>query len=145
MSEKAVIFDIDGTLSDRRHRLHYLEKKKDWKSFFDNLNFAPPIKASFDFLFDHLNQGHKVILLTGRPEEYREKTVRWLKKHRVQPEMYELFMRETKNFESDVSLKERLFRTHSSDLNVIKVYDDNPKLIELWRSLGLSVINCSVD
>lgn len=32
---KAVIFDIDGTLADSRHRLQYLEQQpKQWDRFF---------------------------------------------------------------------------------------------------------------
>ena len=28
MTKEAVIFDLDGTLADRRHRLHFLEEKR---------------------------------------------------------------------------------------------------------------------
>ena len=47
---KAVIWDLDGTLSDDRARAHFVEvekgKKRDWKSYFDAIGSDPPIAAS---------------------------------------------------------------------------------------------------
>jgi len=41
-----VIFDLDGTLADIRHRLHFIDndrKVKQWKSFFDECDRDEPI------------------------------------------------------------------------------------------------------
>ena len=105
MLKQSVIFDLDGTLADRRHRLHFLQGKKDWKAFFENMHLDPPVEKVFERLFFYFNQDYKIIILTGRPEEYRKVTISWLKENKVKPSMYEMFMRETKNYESDVSLK----------------------------------------
>ncbi len=38
MSERCVIFDIDGTLSDPTHRLHHVKGgAKNWPAFFDEM------------------------------------------------------------------------------------------------------------
>lgn len=38
MSIKYVIVDIDGTVADLSHRIHFIEgEKKDWDSFYNNV------------------------------------------------------------------------------------------------------------
>lgn len=145
MTKEAVIFDLDGTLSDRRHRLFYLDGKKNWEGFFNAMDKDPPIKAVFEKLFYHLEQNHKIFIVTGRPQHYKDKTVTWLKKHNVKSSSYEIFMRESKNYESDLSLKKRIYEDFLIDLNIIKVYEDQPDLIKLWKEYGLEVVDCSLD
>ncbi len=145
MNETAVIFDLDGTLADRRHRLHFLEGKKDWKNFFDKMNLDPPVNAVFQKLFSHYYDNHKIIILTGRPEEYRDTTNNWLKENNVEAFMYEMFMRESKNYESDITLKRRIFETKLNQYSVIKAYEDNADLIKLWKEKGIEVEDCSLD
>jgi hypothetical protein len=51
---KAVIWDLDGTLSDDRARAHYVEveqgRKRDWHSYFDAMDEDQPIAASIEIL-----------------------------------------------------------------------------------------------
>jgi phosphoglycolate phosphatase-like HAD superfamily hydrolase len=80
---RAVIWDLDGTLSDDRARAHFVEveqgKKRDWKSYFDAIGSDPPIAASMEVLRALHAAGNRVIFLTGRPEHTRRTTERWLK------------------------------------------------------------------
>ena len=141
----AVIFDMDGTLSDRRHRLHFLEEKKDWNAFFKAMIKDPPVESLIRQLKSYYSQGIKIVILTGRPEEYRAETKAWLKNQDITQEMYDLMMRESKNYEPDLSLKIRLFKTKLKDFNILKVYDDRKDLIDMWREEGLEVQDCSLD
>jgi beta-phosphoglucomutase-like phosphatase (HAD superfamily) len=79
---KAVIWDLDGTLSDDRARAHYVEveqgRKRDWHSYFDAIDEDPPIAASMEILQALRAYGTCVLFLTGRPESTRAKTERWL-------------------------------------------------------------------
>ena len=81
-----VIFDIDGTLADISHRLHYLtnlrkpgeylrgeakHKHPDWAAFNDAMvNDVPkwPIVALAQMI---RGLGHNIIIVTGRPETHR--------------------------------------------------------------------------
>lgn len=80
---KAVIWDLDGTLSDDRARAHFVEVEKgrtrDWKSYFDAIGSDPPIAASMEVLRALHAAGNRVVFLTGRPEHTRRTTERWLR------------------------------------------------------------------
>jgi phosphoglycolate phosphatase-like HAD superfamily hydrolase len=80
---RAVVWDLDGTLSDDRARAHFVEveqgKQRDWESYFDAIDQDPPIAASMELLHALRLAGIRIIFLTGRPEFTRPKTERWLR------------------------------------------------------------------
>jgi phosphoglycolate phosphatase-like HAD superfamily hydrolase len=80
---RAVIWDLDGTLSDDRARAHFVEvergQTRDWESYFDAVDEDAPIAASMELLHALRAYGVRIIYLTGRPEFTRGKTERWLK------------------------------------------------------------------
>src|SRR5690554_5888799 len=82
VKHKAVVWDLDGTLSDDRARAHFVEvergRKRDWKSYFDAIEEDAPIAASMEILRAMHQAGIRIIFLTGRPEWTRDKTERWL-------------------------------------------------------------------
>ena len=139
---ETIICDIDGTISDRRHRLKHLEGKKDWEAFFGEMHKDPPIKEIIKEIENFAEEGRNIVFVTGRPEEYRKITEKWLKENLNFPN-FTLIMRETKNYESDLTLKKRILEDSLSNLNILKVYDDRDELIEMWRKEGLECIDCS--
>jgi len=80
---RAVIWDLDGTLSDDRARAHFVEveagRKRDWNSYFDAMAEDTPIAASIELLHALRSFGIRIVYLTGRPERTRPLTERWLK------------------------------------------------------------------
>ena len=63
----AVIFDIDGVLSDAAGRQHFLERgRRDWTAFFEACGDDPVIEE-IARLLELLDPSLAVILLTGRP------------------------------------------------------------------------------
>src|SRR5690606_34485274 len=82
MLPRAVIWDLDGTLSDDRARAHFVEveegRSRDWRSYFDAMEEDPPIAASIAILHALRQEGFRIIYLTGRPEYTRPLTERWL-------------------------------------------------------------------
>jgi len=81
-ANRAVIWDLDGTLSDDRARAHFVEveagRQRDWKSYFDAIEEDPPIAASIALLHALRRDGIRIVYLTGRPERTRAQTERWL-------------------------------------------------------------------
>jgi beta-phosphoglucomutase-like phosphatase (HAD superfamily) len=79
---RAVIWDLDGTLSDDKARAHFVVvepgRARDWHSYFDAMDTDPPIAASMEVLRALHAAGLRILFLTGRPDYTRPKTVRWL-------------------------------------------------------------------
>lgn len=80
---KAVIWDLDGTLSDDTARAHFVDvergRARDWHSYFDAIDTDPPIAASMEVLRAMHGAGLRILFLTGRPDYTRPKTERWLR------------------------------------------------------------------
>ena len=82
-SAATVVFDIDGVLSDGRHREHFLSARpKDWASFFAMLGDDAPITAGIERLGE-LRRLNPCVLLSGRPERTRAATITWLESHGI--------------------------------------------------------------
>lgn len=122
----ALMCDIDGTLARHNNRGPFE---------FDKVETDDLDPAVFTFLDMYYNTGH-VILLSGRKEEYREHTQRWLMKHLVAYD--DLWMRPEGDNRSDDIVKLELFDNHvRGRFNVTHVLDDRDRCVYLWRKLGL--------
>ena len=102
-----VICDIDGTIADNSHRQHYLEGKRDWKSFFEEIENDKPILKILKKIEYLYQDGFQIIFVTGRPEEYRELTQKWLKKYLNVN--FSLFMRKNNDRRDKVQIKKEIF------------------------------------
>jgi phosphoglycolate phosphatase-like HAD superfamily hydrolase len=62
---RAVIWDLDGTLSDDRARAHYVEvqegRKRDWDSYFDAVDEDAPIAATIKHLHAHRSNDVRIV------------------------------------------------------------------------------------
>ncbi len=79
-----IVFDIDGVLADPRHRLHYIQSASggpDWEAFYAASGEDTPIDAGLKLLSALQSRGGRVILLTGRSENWRDLTADWLQRH----------------------------------------------------------------
>jgi FMN phosphatase YigB (HAD superfamily) len=77
---KIVLVDIDGTLADVSHRLQFARgPHKDWGRFFAAMDRDQPINAVIDFVM-RLAGKYDIVIFTGRPEDYCEKTMNWLRR-----------------------------------------------------------------
>lgn len=84
--------------------------------------------------------GYRIIFVSGREEKFREETMRWFKKHNV--DVYLLLMRKTGDFRDDTIVKREIFMDNIKDSYMtLGVFDDRPKVIRMWRELGLFVLN----
>jgi phosphoglycolate phosphatase-like HAD superfamily hydrolase len=79
------VFDVDGTLADARHRLHWITGKPthaEWVGFFDAAENDPPVPEGVA-LARHLAAHLDIAYLTARPERIHELTARWLTAQRL--------------------------------------------------------------
>lgn len=131
---EAVIFDIDGTLAVIGDRSPY----DGAKVYLDTLN-EDVAKALH--MYDAM--GVTIFIVSGRDEEYREVTEKWLADKGLWWEA--LYMRPTEqgNKREDSIIKYELFNQHIRPKNyhIRGVYDDRHRVLRMWRELGLTTFH----
>jgi hypothetical protein len=134
-----VVVDMDGTIADasRREAKFLKGKKKDWPGFFRNMENDPPVKEVLDRVHE-LSKTHDIVILTGRPDKYRQQTESWLKKHKVPA--IEVLMRRAGDTRRDFESKPELMKELASRRNVILALDDREPVCELYRELGVNTV-----
>jgi phosphoglycolate phosphatase-like HAD superfamily hydrolase len=139
---KAVIWDLDGTLSDDRARAHFVEvekgRKRDWRSYFDAIDEDPPIAASMEILQAMRAYGARVVFLTGRPEYTRPKTERWLAANGLS-EYDLLLMRPDGEFRPAGEFKIDEVRKLQERYNIVCAFEDRIDVADHLRSTGIPV------
>lgn len=140
-TEKIVICDIDGTIADTAHRVHFLEgEKKDWKSFFGKM-MSDPVREEVVAQIRTLHEsGHTIVFVSGRPDNYRAFTADWLTKNGIDFG-FTLIMRRSDDSRPDTAVKEQIYDKFFADKKVVKVFDDRPSVIRMWQSKGLNVVD----
>lgn len=78
---KYALFDLDGCLSDDRHRLHLIDQTAEHPDDrYDRYNAAADKDAPMNMeLVRAICVGHTPVIVTARPERYRAKTEEWLR------------------------------------------------------------------
>ena len=131
--DSCFIVDLDGTLADNRGR-----------SPFDDTKYIDDKLHNHVFqVIDSLWEKHKIIVVSGREAtELGEKSTKeWLDKHRVRYDY--IYMRKFQDKRPDDIVKKEIYETNiRGKFNVIGIFDDRPKVVQCWRSLGLPVFDC---
>ena len=129
----AVICDIDGTLAFNTSRDIYDLTKVDT----DTPN--EPIIS----LVRMLAIKHEIIFTSGREDVCEADTRAWLAKYVVDtdPDQIKLFMRPAGDKRRDAIVKREIFDANIRDsYRVVYVVDDRNQVVEMWRQLGLTVL-----
>ena len=145
---KIVIFDIDGTLADLSHRLHYVKQKpKRWPEFLALAKDDAPIwpVVTLYNLIGH-GSGYEVkrVLVSGRSEKIRDDTETWLQAHGIHHNG--LYMRPDKDCRPDYVLKKEILGQIYKDFNdaeILFVVDDRQTVVDMWRAEGLICLQCA--
>lgn len=139
---KAVVWDLDGTLSDDRARAHFVEvekgRKRDWDSYFDAIEEDAPIAASIELLQALRTAGIRIIYLTGRPEYTRLRTQRWLKANGLD-EFDRLLMRPHGDRRHAGEFKVEVIQQLREQYELVCAFEDRLDVAEHLRRGGLPV------
>lgn len=130
---EAFIFDIDGTLAIMGDRSPY-DGAAVWKDTVNESVLAALNNAD--------NAGYVIIIVSGRDEEYREVTEKWLSDNKIYHD--HLYMRPTEqgSKREDSIIKYELFNKHiRGSFHVQGVYDDRHRVLRMWRKLGLTTFH----
>lgn len=140
---QAIIVDIDGTVAEKypKRDIHDLTK------VCYDYPIWPTIKTIEILMTEYLP-----IFVSGRKECARRETERWLL-HNISFPNYDygggspgtiLYMRSDYDNRCDTIVKREIYERHiKDDYSVFCVFDDRKKVIDMWRSLGLFVFDCS--
>lgn len=141
---KAVIFDLDGTLSDITHRLHFIKDKgtEDWKSFngacYDD---KPKEWAKIVFGLFLKDETFDILIVTGRDESMKYDTISWLQNNDFQ--YNKLYMRKYGDYRDDAIVKKEIYENEIvNEYDVAMIFDDRDKVVDMWRGLGLTCLQC---
>jgi hypothetical protein len=132
--EQIIIIDIDGTIAFRQERHPHDFEKVDQD--LPNEKLIKVLKVIFEKL-THL----RPIFVSGRMESCRMKTLDWLKIYccdlfEDEPELY---MRVDNDFRDDNIIKQEIYhKMIEPKYDVFLIFDDRDRVVEMWRSLGLT-------
>lgn len=134
-----ICFDLDGTLANLDHRLpHIKTKPKNWKAFKDGIcddRLIEPLTK----LFRVLAQGEmQIILASGRGDETRDLTHKWLLDNGLWP-FEKLYMRKEGDYRCDSIVKKEILDDIIADYGKKPdiVFDDRPRVVKMWRENGV--------
>jgi len=136
---KAVIFDIDGVLSDAAGRQRFLESgQRDWNAFFEACG-DDPIIEEVARLVELLDRSLAVILLTGRPTRVQPQTLGWLERYGLRWDL--LVMRDRGNYSRVASFKQSSvedLREYGFDLRL--ALEDDPSNHAMFVGEGIPCV-----
>lgn len=139
MTRKAYIFDIDGTLADLSHRLHFIQQDKpDWDAFFAAVEGDTVIEhiAGLARIIYGSKPEMVVLFVSGRSDQCRTGTLRWLDRHDL--ECDGLYMRKVGDHRPDnIIKKESLVRIRADGYEPVMAFDDRDQVVKMWRDSGV--------
>lgn len=133
--ENVYLVDLDGTVAN-------IDRRSSPYAANECLTDIP-IKSVIDTVVALYKQHFKIIFVSGRSNEYRKLSKQWINEF-IQvdnnPINYELFMREENDKRPDQIIKKEIYNKFIKDkYYVVAVFDDRPKVIRMWREIGLTV------
>lgn len=143
MIHQYVIYDMDNTISDARHRSH-LAMAKQW----DDFQLLAPQDITIDPIVKLLKMTARVaknIICTGRDVKYIQQTMDWLMEKDISAYIHDLIMRPSGDWSSDHELKIRMLEIYFGGRQqlidkVWFVVEDRDRNVEAMRNIGLTVL-----
>jgi hypothetical protein len=135
----AVVFDMDGVLSDAAGRQHFIEwPYRDWESFFEACGDDQLIDEVARLL-DVISDEHRVILLTARPIRVQPQTLAWLTRYELRWDL--LIMRDFGDYDASRDFKRFAaddLRRYGFDLRL--AFEDDRRNYLMFHQIGVPCI-----
>ena len=161
--KKIIICDLDGTIANVQHRLHYIKNpdgtmkpyaERDWNSFNAACGDDEPYMDNIEILQSLvLGMGNgcnvcgaverEFYFFSGRNEAVRSETIEWLKRHVPITEdwHWELYMRSEGDRRPDTTVKyEMMYELKIMPEDVLCILDDRQAVVDMWRENGFRVM-----
>lgn len=137
------LMDLDGTLADCSHRIHYImSKPKNWKALFAGIPFDTLIEPVAREFRKAVDNKIPVIIVTARSQSTELDTLMWLKEKNMY-HFEKIYFRKLNDFRNDdIVKKEILDEIRKEGYNPIKAFEDRPRIIRMYREQGIETIDC---
>ena len=135
-----ILVDLDGTLFDMEHRVHFLAEKN-YDAFFEAVKDDTPIWWCAELVAAMASRGFRIAFVSGRNEVARAETKRQLEKLGFGE--FPLYMRPRYDYREDYLIKADIFDRWFLNENILFVIDDRSQVVKMWRERGLTVLQCA--
>lgn len=149
-----VLVDLDGTLANIDHRLHFIKRKKprpDFKSFNLACVNDTPNQWCVDLITSLVNNCLNVLIVTARSKTVEVETRAWLKRVFPFPGADDMLtmLRESNDYTEDSLLKKDWLTAKEAEepgfkKRILFVVDDRQRVVDMWRQEGLVCLQCYV-
>jgi hypothetical protein len=136
----SVIFDIDGTIANCEHRIHWVRSKpKNWPAFNRAMKDDTPNLDIVWMLRTFYNAGVTILIASGRSEDDRAVTEEWLNNvAKIQGMYSKFYMRASKDYRRDDIVKSEILDQMLTDgYTPTMAVDDRQQVCNMWRERGL--------
>ncbi|MDQ3146885.1 MAG: hypothetical protein M3R01_08130 [Actinomycetota bacterium] len=135
----AVVFDLDGVLSNASSRQHFLERpRRDWRGFFDAAGDDALIEEVAR-LTELLDPGLCVVLLTARPLRIQDRTLGWLERHQLRWDL--LVMRPDGDYVPSASFKRAtVLELRGAGFDLRLAFEDDRRNVDMFHAEGVPCI-----
>jgi hypothetical protein len=120
------IVDLDGTCALNNGRGYYE---------YDRVGEDLPNEPVCALVGALHHYGYDIVFVTGREDSCRAATVDWIEEHILLT--FDLFMRPTGDRRPDTVVKKEIYDQHLKDMTITGVLEDRPRVVQMWRDLGL--------
>lgn len=128
--QNCYIFDVDGTLAlmNGRSAYDYSKVHTDIPNY--NITMIARLLAQ---------SGLPIIIVSSRTDDCKFETAKWLYDNSIPHD--KIFMRKIGDNRNDAIVKREIYENEIKDkYNVLAVFDDRNRVVDMWRSLGLTCL-----
>ena len=142
MKLDVILFDLDGTLCDVKHRRQYVATNpRNWDAWNAGIINDKPIPQVLE-VFNALKDRFPIFFVSGRSDDYRDVTVQWLEKHSITEHDYNrLLMRKYKDHRDDAIVKGEIADQIEENYKIFAVFDDRKRVVDMWANRGIFVFD----
>ncbi len=145
VKKQCYLFDIDGTLANVDHRLHFVrDGNKDWGSFFDAM-MDDVLNEDIATLYKQLAKpsysiNNTMFIVSGRPDTHYQMTQTWLDNNEIYHDG--LYMRGSMDYRPDTIVKKEILDEIKRDgYDIILAVDDRPAVTRMIREEGITCLS----
>lgn len=136
---KAVIFDLEGTISDHSHRKHFWEKK-DYDEYNKRFCLDKVNSCVVDDMTYSRTQGFKIIILTAKSEDYLSSVLSWLDDNHIRHLIDIIIMRGKLDSRPSVIVKKEKAIELMRHYDIVKAVDDREDICDMFEELEIDAI-----